>query len=70
MYDLLAVSYAIDIKLFKTIEVNVSCEIKDKIRYGKTFIRKGLKHNCLLVENVEAEKIEEIFFKILNKNNI
>lgn len=65
MYDLLTISYLIDPTLFSTKKSSVSV-ILTKKQFGKTELDKSSNPNCLLVTNVNTNKLKDTFYKVIN----
>lgn len=66
MYDLLAIAYLIDKKLFKTELGYVDVCVNSESRYAETrFVSKKLP-NCNIVSEVKTNKIKELFFNKIN----
>lgn len=68
MYDLLAVSYCLNKRLFKIAASNVSINTNKGSFYGQTIIKKYLKPNCTLVTDVNEKTLKKDFFKKINLN--
>jgi len=68
MYDLLVVSYFLQKKLFSEEDVYIAVEVEDKKRLAETRLEKGKKPNCILVTDVNAEEIKNLFFQTVNSS--
>jgi len=69
MYDLLAIGYLINSKLFKKRKLRVGVETDPrKNTYGRTYIQKGIS-NCFVVTDVKAKELKKLFISTINSAN-
>ena len=66
MYDLLTIAYLLDPTLFTAKEANIQVITKQGKYYGMTKYNEGEKPNCLLVTDVNASMLKNLFFKKMN----
>jgi inosine-uridine nucleoside N-ribohydrolase len=65
MYDILAIAYVLTPKLFTLKAACVTVNTSNTKKRGETKIQKKLKPNCLVVTNIQADKIKQNFLNTL-----
>jgi purine nucleosidase len=63
MYDVLTIAYLLEPTFFSAHEACVSISIKEDITRGQTIEVPAGKPNCLLVDNVDAKRVKQLFFE-------
>lgn len=65
MYDLLAVTFALDPTIFQTSSQNIWVDIRDGVTKGQTILT-SQDPNCQVIESVDVKKLKELFFVTMN----